>query len=360
MIPVESPSLAPGTAGIHLLNPLTVPAWDENVGALDGTSFFHSAAWARVLQETYGYHPLYVAKTDPAGRPTALLPLMEVSSWLTGRRGVGLPFTDMAEPLCSDAATFRELHDAALAMGRSRGWKYLECRGGKSWQPEAPASTEFLHHSLGLGIGEAALLAGFDDSVRRAIRKAERSGVQVEFSRSPEAMDAFYQLMCLTRRRHGVPPQPYRFFANIQRHVLAEREQGWIVLGRDATGQPVAGAIFLHFNRRAIYKFGASDESRQELRANNLVFWRSIQHYAKQGFLDLDYGRTSLGNEGLRKFKLSWGTREERAEYTRYDFRTSRYVTAKDEAHGWHNHVFRNLPTLFSRLAGSILYRHIG
>ncbi|RXK52908.1 GNAT family N-acetyltransferase [Oleiharenicola lentus] len=312
-----------------------------------------------MLQEAYGYQPHYLTKSDATGKLTALLPLMEVSSWLTGKRGVGLPFTDLVEPLCSDPANFRELIDAALALGRARGWKYLECRGGKSWQPEAPASTSFLRHTLTLNVGEATLLAGFDDSVRRAMRKAERSGVKVEFSRSPEAMNAFYGLMCQTRRRHGVPPQPYRFFTNIQRYILAEREQGWIVLGRDASGLPVAGAIFLHFNRRAIYKFGASDENRQELRANNLVFWRSIQHYANAGFLEMDFGRTSLGNEGLRKFKLGWGTREESVEYTRFDFRTSGHVTAKDEAQGWHNQIFRNLPLPLSRLAGRFLYRHI-
>ena len=325
--------------------------------ALDKAGFFHSSAWARILHDTYGYQPLYVAKTDLLGKLASLLPLMEVWSWLTGKRGVGLPFTDVAEPLCADAASFRELHDAALALGRSRGWKYLECRGGKSWQPEAPASTGFLRHSLALSIGENALLVGFDDSVRRAIRKAERGELKIEFARGPEAMQEFYRLMCLTRRRHGVPPQPYRFFVNIQRHALAPGH-GWIVLARHA-GQPVAGAVFLHFGRQAIYKFGASDESHQQLRANNLVMWRAILHYASEGFVDLDFGRTSLGNEGLRKFKLGWGAQERQVDYTRYDLRNSGYVAASDKTQGWHNRVFQALPLPISRLAGSLLYRHI-
>ena len=38
-----------------------------------------------------------------------LLPLMEVDSWLTGRRGISLPFTDECEPLYPDAESFKNL-----------------------------------------------------------------------------------------------------------------------------------------------------------------------------------------------------------------------------------------------------------
>lgn len=324
---------------------------------LDGATFFHSSAWANILHESYGYAPLYLAEIDTHGRLASLLPLMEVASWLTGRRGIALPYTDLSEPLCPDAASFQRLYDAAHSLGRTRGWEYVECRGGRNWLPEAPASTSFWRHVLPLGIGEAALLAGFADSMRRAIRKAERSGLKVEFAKSPEAMQEFFRLMCLTRRRHGVPPQPYSFFANIQRHAIASG-QGWIVLVRQA-GHAVAGAVFLHFGRHAIYKFGASDEAHLHLRANNLVMWRAILHYASEGFVDLDFGRTSLGNEGLRKFKLGWGAREQTADYLRYDFGRSAYSIVRDRSQGWHNRVFRVLPLPISRLAGAMLYRHL-
>jgi len=35
----------------------------------------------------------------------------------------------------------------------------------------------------------------------------------------------------------------------------------------------VAGAIFFHSGGQAIYKFGASDETFQHFRGNNLVMW---------------------------------------------------------------------------------------
>jgi hypothetical protein len=342
--------------GLRLINPLETPDWDTRLAGCPGVTFFHTAAWARVLHDSYGYQPLYIVSPG-TGPLRTLLPLMEIDSWLTGRRGVALPFTDLAEPLCRDADSFHPLFNFAVELARQRDWKYLECRGGRQWLPAAPASTSFLNHSLALGPGEGALFSGCEDSVRRAVRKAERNNLRLDFSQSRESMQAFYDLLCRTRRRHGVPPQPFSFFANIQRHVLASN-RGWVVLAWHGA-VPVAGAVFLHFGRQAIYKFGASDETHQNLRANNLVMWRAIQHYAQNGYDSLDFGRTSLFNEGLRKFKLGWGALEREVSYVRYDPREGAFVTARDEAQGWHNRVFRLLPLPLSRLAGIVLYRHI-
>jgi len=70
----------------------------------------------------------------------------------------------------------------------------------------------------------------------------------------------------------------------------------------------------------------------------------------------LDFGRTSLDNDGLRRFKLGWGTRERRIDYFRYDPRKDRFVTARDASSGWHNHIFKTLPIPLSRLIGAALY----
>jgi len=341
---------------VSLSNPLEVADWDARLEACPARSFFHGAAWARVLRDTYHFVPAYLALGDPV-RPTAVLPIMEVDSWLTGRRGVSLPFTDACEPLCPGADSFRRLFREALECARARRWKYLECRGGKAWFGEAPPSTSFYGHQLDLGAGEAALWSRVDGAVRRAVRKAEQSGVTVAFSQDLDAVRAFYGLLCRTRRRHGMPAQPFRFFENIHRHVLAQN-QGWIVLARHG-GRAVAGAVFFHGGKTAIFKFGASNAILQHLRANNLVMWEAIRWLSQRGYAVLDFGRTSLENDGLRRFKLSWGSEEHRIDYFRYSPRSAGFVTARDKSSGWHNRVFRLLPVPLSRLIGMAFYRHV-
>ena len=198
------------------------------------------------------------------------------------------------------------------------------------------------------------MLERFDSSVQRAIRKAEKSGVVVEIAHGLDAVRSFYELHQGTRQKHGGPPQPFTFFANIHRHII-EKGHGFVALAR--TGDRViAAAVFFCFGKKAIYKFGASDEQFQQLRGNNLIFWKAIQMLAGNGVVELDFGRTSLENEGLRRFKLGWGTVESRIDYFKYDFKGKCFATESDAASGWHTRFFRMMPRPISRWAGAMLY----
>jgi len=351
-----SPAIRPLPAAVQVLDPTAVADWDDLLLGCPGATFFHTAAWARVLQSAYHYQPLYLA-TRGGVRLASLLPLMAVSSWLTGRRGIGLPFTDEASPLAPDREAFELLHREALSQGKRRGWKYLECRGGRALLGDAPAHESFYGHRLDLTGGETALFARLESSTRRAIRKGEQGELAIEFSREIGAVRDFYRLMCLTRRRHGVPPQPFHFFAAIQREVLA-RNQGWVVLARHQ-GVAVAGAVYFHFGPTVIYKYGASDERYQHLRANNRVMWEAIKRHAADGFAVLDFGRTATDNPGLRKFKLSWGTVEHAVEYFRQSLPTGAFARPAAASSGRMTRLFQRLPEPVLRLVGAVLYQHV-
>jgi hypothetical protein len=340
---------------IQRINPIGYAGWNALIASQPKYSFFHTAEWAKVLAETYGYTPVCFV-TGENGGVSDLLPLMEVDSWLTGRRGIGLPFTDVCEPFCSDANTFQKLFTSAVEFGKNRHWKYIECRGGRELFGEVPASLLFYGHGLDLTAGEGELFSRLESSVRRAIRKAEKAGVTVQILKSLEAVQIFYSLQCKTRKKHGLPPQPFRFFLNIHRHILSQ-DMGMVVLARHH-GRPIAASIYVNFGDRAIYKYGASDETFQDLRGSNLVMWAAIKEYVRRGARHLGLGRTSVGNEGLRKFKLGWGAKEHKIEYVKFDLRKNEFVTTVDETSGWHTRVFRRMPGFLSRAVGGILYKH--
>jgi hypothetical protein len=345
---------APGAA--RRINPLEIPDWDALLTSRPDFSFFHGTAWAKVLTETYGFTPHYFIKGNVVA-PETLLPLMEVNSWLTGRRGIALPFTDECEPLSADPNAIAGIFQESIAFGRTRGWKYLELRGGRKFLgQEVPASLSFYGHSLDLVPPAEEQFGKFDGSVRRAIRKAEKDGVTVEISQSLEAMKVFYALQGQTRKRHGLPPPPFRFFVNIHQHILSENS-GMIAVASHR-GRKIAAAVFFYLRGRAIYKYGASDLAMQHLRGNNLAMWTAMKWLAQNGAKTLHLGRTSLANDGLRRFKLQLGAHEEMVEYAKFDLRQNCFVTEKDGVSGWHNTVFRTLPVSLSRAAGQLLYKH--
>jgi hypothetical protein len=342
-------------AEIIRLDPTTDRRWSEALQRQPQRSAFHSSAWARALRDTYGFKPCYLVLARE-GSPGGLLPLMEVDSWLTGRRGVCLPFTDECSVLAPDLHTHQQLLDAALQLGRERGWRHFEYRGPMAGPTPPGLPPTFVGHSIDLVPNEQVLLSRCAPGVRRALRKAEREQVRVACENSLAAMRAYYGLHLAIRRHHGIPPQPWRFFENIQRHLLSAG-LGFVSLAR-ANGRTVAGAVFLHEGHQAIFKFGASDRASQSLRANNLVMWESMRRLRQAGVRTLSLGRSSIAQEGLRRFKKGFGAAEYEIRYRRFEPSGALLPSPADPASGWHNHVFRLLPTAAARLLGAILYRH--
>ena len=340
----------------QIVDPVKHDGWDSLLLASGDTDVFHTAAWARVLGECYGYEPCYLVR-QKADRLESLLPLMEVRSWLTGRRGVSLPFSDECGPFCPDADTAQALVGAARELGSARHWRYLELRGGARLTPEMRPSLSHFAHVLDLSVGEERLHGGLNGATRTAIRKAAREAVTVRVETTLESLRSFYRLNCLTRRMHGLPPQSWTFFQKVHDHILC-KNLGMVALA-EWQRQPIAGAVCFHFGPRAVYKYAASDRRHQSLNGNNLVLWEVIRWYAARGAATLALGRTEREHEGLRRFKLGWGAREYVLEYFKYDFRRRAFVEDRSRVSGWHNRLFRQMPIPVARAAGALLYRHM-
>ena len=383
---------------LQIIDPTNFPAWDDLLLNTPGHSFFHSSAWARVLKESYGYTPMYFASIEK-GHFSALVPIMEVNSFITGKRGVSLPFTDYCEPIIDKDQDFADLFNILIEHGKKRGWKYIELRGGDKYLVPRPSSLvsvsqssaltpvssslnpassrsalcalrsapfpseKYLGHTLDLTKGEKALYSGLRDSTRRNIKKAIKEGVAVKILNSPESVREFYRLNCMTRKQHGLPPQPYYFFKNIYEHIVSHNK-GFVSLA-SYQDLNIAGTIFFYFGENALFKYGASNKKYQYLRANNFVTWEGIKWSSQNGYKRFCFGRTELENKGLQQFKAGWGTEERTIHYFKHDLTRGLFVSKnKNPERGAQNHFFNRLaqrmPIPVLNLAGSVLYRHIG
>jgi hypothetical protein len=348
---------SPSAIEVKILDPLCDSNWDRLAISHPDSNFFHSTAWAKVLCKTYGHKPIYF-HFSRSGKLVALVPIMEVRSPFTGGRGVCLPFSDFCGPLVFDKSESAPVIKEISELARHRKWRYFEVRGGREMLPANPTpAVQFYGHRLPLSDSSEELLARFGSAARRAIRKAEKSGVDVEVTRTRTAILEFYRLHVRTRRRHGLPPQPLSFFLNIYEEII-KAGQGFVVLARSGS-RFSAAAVFFQYGTNAVYKFGASDQVFQEFRGNNLVMWEAIKFLMQNGSRTLHFGRTSLDNEGLRRFKAGWGALEEAIEYFRFDTEAEAWKSAVDSGSGFHHKVFRRLPLAFNRLAGAVIYPHL-
>lgn len=282
---------------------------------------------------------------------------MEVRSPFTGRRGVCLPFSDLCEPLFFEPEVEGFVRDRLLSLAQQRRWHHIEMRGGRSLRLAPGPVSRFYGHTLALSSDCTQIFDRFASSVRRAIRKAEHSEIKAVAAHDRQAVGEFYKLHLETRRRHGLPSQSVSFFRKIYEHIV-KPGVGFIVLAQRGS-RTIAAAVFFRFGNNAIYKYGASDNRFQQFRANNLVMWHGIQFLVGIGVEKLHFGRTELENEGLRRFKLSWGTQEEIINYHRVDPSGRQCFTPARHASCFQKKVVAKLPLVLNRVAGSIIYPHL-
>ena len=342
---------------INIINPINYEGWDELLLTNDKTTFFHTSAWARVLHESYRYKPLYFTLIDN-GKLKALISIMEIKSFLTGLRGVSLPFADHCPPIAESEEDFNNTFNEVINYGKKADWKTIDLKCcSKYLRGTALPFETFLTHDLNLTQTEQKMYSTLRDSTKRNINKANQKGVQVIIDNSTESVKEYYRLNCVTRKKHGLPPQPYFFFKKIYEHIIS-RKKGHVVLAIYQE-KAVAGAVFLHFNNQALFKYGSSDPRYLYLRPNNLVLWKAIQRYCQNEVKTLNFGRTELKNKGLTQFKRGWGTKEEILNYYKYDLKKDCFLTKRAGIKSSYN-FFRILPMPFLRLTGSLLYRHVG
>lgn len=342
---------------VHAIDPLTDPRWRAFVEEHPRASVFHSTGWLEALRHTYGCTPRVLTTTPPGGPLCNGLAICEVRAW--GRtRLVSLPFSDHCEPLVDVPEDWSRIL-GYLASGIEAGaWRSVELRprSGDLMTPDPAGwspTRQYLFHGCDLTPSLDTIHARFHTScIQRPIRRAEREGLRCESGSSPALLEAFYGLMRLTRRRHGLPPQPIAWFRNLSNALRGSLT----VHVASMAGRPIASILTLSFRTRLVYKYGCSDPAYHRLGAMPFLFWQAIQQAKTQQHEELDLGRSDIGQHGLAAFKERLGARRSTLTYFNQPPLAPRIVSRWPERTArW---MFEHLPNPALTLAGRVLYKH--
>lgn len=332
------------------------PRWMAFLESRPDAEIFHHPAWSQLMAECYGYRPFVVGLPDPKGDLAAGVPLMEVNSPITGKRWVSLPFSDFCQPLYTDESALRELTEGIIRLANHDKISKLELRGTYPETPALGANSEHVIHVIDLNPDEKVVWKKIHDMHRRNIKVAYENNVKIIQGETVQHLEEFYQLHLLTRRRQGVPIQPWKFFRRMK-ELFLDRELGFLLLAYKDQ-QCIGGAVFLHWKSTLTYKYGASRDEGLKYRPNNLIMWTAIQKGCENGFTHFDMGRTDLEQKGLRTFKSRWGARETPLFYT--SLGANAIPKGEGKLMGYMHTILQKSPTWVCRLSGELLYKHFG
>jgi len=342
---------------IYTTNPLTDPRWDELVENHPRASAFHHRGWLSALANTYGYQPLALTSCPPQEKLEDAVVLCVVSSWLTGKRLVSLPFTDHCDPLLRRPEDAQAFSNWLRAECDRRHCRYVELRPRTQGDPCGMQAGRTYHfHVLDLSPSLNQLFESLHKvSGRRNIRRARKEEIWCDVGTSPRHVEQFYRLMLMTRRRHRLFPQPLSWFQNLVAGMGA-KAQIWLARKDQTT---VAAMLTLRHRSSVMYKYGCSDAKLHKLGGMPFLFWNLIEQGKADGAKEIDFGRSDTANEGLARFKDRFGARRERLVYYQYS-KCDRPVMEHRKELGFFRSLLPMMPDLLLSTGGRLLYRHMG
>ena len=349
---------------VYEVSPLQDPRWEEFLARHPRSSVFHTTAWLDSLRRTYGYEPICLTTSPPVDPLQNGLVFCRVESWITGRRFVSLPFSDHCDFLIDTPASVPALLATLAQECDKQKQAYVEIRPlypPDGIQPFFSPTVAYGFHELNLDPSLETLFSNFHkDSTQRKIKRAEREGLTEQVGRSKSILEKFYRLQVLTRRRHGVPPQPRSWFRNMI-DCFGEALQIRLAFKGDRS---IAGILTLRHKNSLVYKYGCSDAEFNNLGGMHLLFWRAIQEARELGLRQFDLGRSDLDNEGLITFKDRWGATRSTLGYLRHAGSGQLPIAPKQTSADWKSRlakqVFTRAPNGFLSLAANLLYKHVG
>jgi hypothetical protein len=358
------PVLEPGRLGVFATNPLEDSRWERFLAVHPRSSIYHSVQWLTALRRAYGYDPIAFTTSPREEELQGAIVFCEVESWLTRRRLVSLPFSDHAAILFEGSTSLNAILSVLKAEVSRKRFSYLEMRptdAVDTTETGAHSLFGYCYHQLDLTPGIDALFKNCHrDSTQRKIRRAEREGLSYQEGRSTQLLNCFYTLQILTRRRHGVPPQPRKWFECLIDSFGSDLKIR-VAFKNDL---PVAAILTLNYRDTLLYKYGGSDARFHKLGGVHLLFWKSIVEAKQNGMRTFDLGRSHWNNGGLITFKDRWGAKRSSLEYLRlphFEHTGDSFLSAKPD---WKARtartVFSHLPPSILRVAGELIYPHIG
>jgi serine/alanine adding enzyme len=271
--------------------------WEQFVGARGDDAGYHAWDWQRVFEKAFGHRAVYLLARR-GDQIAGVLPLVAIKSRLFGNTLTSLPFLNYGGVIASDEEAADALVAAAADKARDYHCSHVELRHVSAQFPGLPCK----RHKVSMRVPlQTQLWEGLDRKVRNQIRKAEKSGLEVQRG-GEELVDDFYNVFARNMRDLGTPVYSRRLFVEVLR-TFPERSRLHVVRWH---GQAVAAGFTYRTERMVQLPWASSIREFNPLCPNVLLYWDALQYAQECGAAVFDMGR-STPNEGTFRFKAQWG-----------------------------------------------------
>jgi hypothetical protein len=339
-----------------------LPDWDRFAARHPLAKAYHLAGWGHFLEKIFPHiqSNFLVLRDRNTSEIKAGIPLYTARSPLLGNRLLSIPFATLCDPLVASLEEFQCLWPHVLEFYRRSKMNRVEFKTTQSSLTSPGGLTqvaEYLHHFIKLFGPPEKLKGEFSKTIRRAISKAEKSGVEVKEDNSGESLERFSSLHAQGRRKLRLPVLPRDFFSAMHGQLPSNVVS---VLVATRQGEHLSSLLTLEFGDWVIFEYLADTDQGREVGANHLLYWTSAERAIRAGRHFASFGRTALTDAGLLQFKRSWNSIEEPLVTLRFP------PVASPGKALWVTPAIRRMvklsfgimPERVGRIVGNFCYRH--
>ena len=285
---------------------LDLARWNACVAASPGAPPYVQAWW---LAATAGRWAA-VVELGPAGDYRSLLPL-PTKRRIRGRVGYQPLFTQQLGLVLMPASQHRELFDYLIIAEKYCRSFYQQLPPAARPLPALPpgfTATERLTYHLDLSPAAGALRQGYAADYRRRLRRNHELPAPLTVTAADKLDELLALFLSYRPAEHtGLRPRHYaglrRLWAAAQARGLAELRQ----VRHPATGELLAGALFITYAGGVVYLFAATSAAGRAAGAPLLLLDEAIGRHAGQPGQVLDFEGGSL--PAIGRFFANFGAR---------------------------------------------------
>lgn len=351
---------------IKLIDPIEDSRWDQFVENHPFGWIHHLSAWKECLEKSFKHiKGFYLTRLDDSGKNIkAGLPVFHVKSWLIRKRLVSIPFATLCDPLITTNNDMAILFEAALNLSKKQKSSYIQIRTNLSASlienELFSISYYYKNHYLSLTTELDDLKKTFHrKTVRQSLNRTKRSNLRLIISDNESDLANFYNLYKMTRRRNGLPSQPFIFFKTLWELFYPENLN---LVMAEIGSNIIAGVIFYKFKNRVSLEYSGWDRQYAKICPNHFLFWEAIKLAKNEGYEILDFGRTAVSNLNLLDFKSRWGTKV--VDIPQFCYPANKLEKAHQIDRLWKyklmSIICKHAPESLQSIIGKFCYRHLG
>ena len=336
-------------------------AWDDFVYRQPQGTMFHTIAWKRVVERTFG-HPAFYFYAQEGDAIRGVLPLFWVKSPLSGNALVSVPFSIYGGILADSEESAAALLQAAKELAQEKGVAHVEFRHQHSNALDLPVKDLYVTFVLPLPSDPEVVWKEMRKRNRNILRKGEKSGLGLYRQPQPGVLephevDTFYHLFARSQQALGTPVLPRALFT----HLQEEFGQGNTIYSVTCEGKIITSLwVFSWRDFISPYYIGY-DPAYLQYAPNNWVLWQVIKDACAAGYRYYDMGR-SRKDTGSYHFKIHWGIEPQPLHYQYYLHRATSIpqVNPSNPKYDLPRRIWSRLPLGLTKAIGPHLVKYLG